>query len=162
MEISAGGATRCVIAIALGAVVLPGCAGTTARDAPPDGPAAIQLRVVSPTDGEHIQGSSVRVKGVVNPGTATVRVKGFEVPVQQGQFASTAKLHSGENLITIGASVPGRHDAAVSLTITRSLTEAERAALRERRRRERIRAAERRRQQRIKEAERRRARARER
>lgn len=104
-------------AIALTAVALAGCGGST-KPAPP-----VRLTIDAPSDMALLHQDAVEVHGLVSPRSARVAVEGKDVPVGSGRFSATVALRPGTNLIDVVAGASGgARPAMVALRVRRQVT----------------------------------------
>jgi uncharacterized Zn-binding protein involved in type VI secretion len=96
-------------------------------------PAPLSMRVISPTDGATVRTRTVVVKGVVSSSQARVTINGRAAAVRGHRFAARVRLRLGENEFDVSGDVNGLVQAGASVTIIRTRTARERAAMLERR-----------------------------
>jgi hypothetical protein len=88
---------------------------------PASGP-RVTLKLSSPDDaGQPVRAESVRVRGTVSPGDASVQVDGEAAQVQDGAFTAEVALAPGSNVIDVTASAPGHRAEADAVRVTRDM-----------------------------------------
>lgn len=85
------------------------------------------LQIIEPENNTTIQSETITIKGTYQPPDRTVWINDEEIPSSNGKFETDYKLKVGENQIKISAGNWKRANA--NLTITRELSEEEKAAL---------------------------------
>ena len=80
----------------LAASLLPACGGD-AR--PPPDPPAVRLTITAPADSTTVSESTTQLTGRVSPARASVKVKGEETEVTDGEFSAEVQLEEGVNVI---------------------------------------------------------------
>lgn len=111
---------RCLVPITLMiALCAPGCSsGPEPAPAPLE---RVRLNVTEPADNAVVRDDSVRLTGRVTPSTAQVRIRGEDVPVQDGAFDATVPLEVGANVVDVLASSGRRRPAMAAIRITRQV-----------------------------------------
>jgi hypothetical protein len=154
-----GGVARAV-AIAVAALVLLGVLGAllpaqdqTAKQTA-DKRKAPTAKLVIEDDGASITAKHAYIQGRATPSSAEVTIDGKSVRLSNGHFRYRVRLKKGENIFSVSAAVGDSQDDQ-NVTITRTLTAAERRAAEARRRRLAAIEAERARQRKIQAEQRR-------
>jgi hypothetical protein len=81
----------------------------------------VRLTVTAPLDSQTTQGSSVTVRGSVDPPDASVQVGGQPAEVLAGSFTAQVDLDPGSNVIDLAATAPRRGPALTAIRVTREL-----------------------------------------
>jgi multidrug resistance efflux pump len=105
------------VALAAAALLVAGCGG---GDDPPR--RGVKLTIGSPGDQALVRGDSVQVAGRVSPAVAKVRVRGEEVGVRDGRFATRVPLDPGTNVVDVLASARDARPAMLALRVQRQVT----------------------------------------
>ena len=98
-------------------LAVAGCGGTPR---PASGP-RVTLQLSAPGDAKPVREASVKVRGTVSPGDASVQVNGQDAQVSGGAFAADVALAPGANVIDVTASAPGRRPDADAVRVTRDM-----------------------------------------
>src|SRR5690349_2796771 len=104
--------TGCLVAASLASCGGSSGAGQTAAALP-----EVHLRVISPTDSATTRGTSVTVRGTVEPSGATVTVLGQSAEVVGGSFTAQVDLQPGANVIDLAATAPRRGPALTAFRV---------------------------------------------
>src|SRR4051812_21218694 len=92
-------------------------------------PAALSVRITSPTDGATVHGRSAIVRGFVSRDGARVTVNGRSPVVSGHRFVIRVPLRLGDNGLDIAAEMAGARAGTTTVSIVRMRTASERRAL---------------------------------
>src|SRR2546423_8210042 len=81
----------------------------------------VRLTVTAPLDSETTPGSTVTVRGTVDPPDASVQVRGRPAEVLAGSFTAQVDLDPGANVIDLAATAPRRGPALTAIRVTREM-----------------------------------------
>jgi Glucodextranase, domain B/PASTA domain len=113
---------RVAAPLLLAAALVPALAGCgssgedSSRPLPP-----VHLTVSAPADSLTTDGSTLTVRGSVDPPNATVRVLGRRAEVVAGSFTAQVDLDPGANVIDLAATAPHRGPTLTAVRVTREL-----------------------------------------
>jgi Glucodextranase, domain B/PASTA domain len=105
----------CTIAALLGLALTAAACGEDPK--PPRDEPEVRLTLSGPSDGATQRDDTVELAGTVKPAGAAVQVRGEEVAVDDGRFATEVELEPGANLIDVAASAGGRRPDFAALRI---------------------------------------------
>jgi hypothetical protein len=103
------------------AALLASCGGsgggsTSARALP-----QVHMRVTSPSDMTSTRGTSVTIRGSVDPPGASVSVLGRQAEVVGSSFTTQVDLQPGANVIDLEATAPQHGPALTAIRVTREM-----------------------------------------
>ena len=81
----------------------------------------VQLSVTAPADTATTEGTTVTVRGSVDPPDASVRVLGRPAEVIAGSFTAQVDLDPGANVIDLAATAARRGPALTAIRVTREM-----------------------------------------
>lgn len=106
---------------ACSAVLLSSCGGTDASSRAARALPQVHMRVTSPSDTLSTRGTSITVRGSVEPAGADVRVLGHPAEVVGDRFTAQVDLEPGANVIDVSATAAHRDPALTALRVTREM-----------------------------------------
>ena len=107
----------CTIAAVLGVALLTAACGEEERA--PQKEQLVELSVTAPADAATTREDSVEISGTVKPAGAAVQVRGEDVAVEDGRFATEVALEPGANLIDVAGSARGRRPDFAAVRVVR-------------------------------------------
>jgi hypothetical protein len=110
-----------VLLLLVGALVLASCGGSDAGSRAARALPQVHMRVTSPSDSLTTRGTSVTVRGSVEPAGATVRVLGQPAEVVGDAFTAQVELQPGTNVIDVAATAARRGPALTAIRVTREM-----------------------------------------
>ena len=106
---------------ACAALALASCGGSGDATSSARALPAVHLRVTAPGDSLTTRGTSVTVRGSVDPPGASVAVLGRPAEVVGSRFTSQVDLQPGANVIDVAATAPQRGPALTAIRVTREM-----------------------------------------
>jgi hypothetical protein len=107
--------------VACGAALLASCGGSGDGSAAARALPQVHIQVTSPGDTTTTRGTSVTVRGVVDPAGASVSVLGRPAEVVGTSFTTQVDLQPGANVIDLAATAPQRGPALAAIRVTREM-----------------------------------------
>jgi hypothetical protein len=103
------------------AVLLATCGGSGGGSPAARALPQVHMRVTSPSDLTSTRGTSVTIRGSVDPPGASVSVLGRQAEVVGSSFTTTVDLQPGTNVIDLAATAPQRGPALAAIRVTREM-----------------------------------------
>jgi hypothetical protein len=103
------------------ALLAGSCGGGGAGDRAARALPSVRMHVIAPIDSATTGGTSVTVRGRVDPPDASVRILGVPAEVVAGTFSASVDLDPGANVIDLAATAPGHGPALTAVRVMREM-----------------------------------------
>lgn len=106
---------------ACAAALLASCGGSDPSSRGARALPQVHMQVTAPSDSLTTRGTSVTVRGSVDPPGASVRVLGHPAEVVGSSFTTKVDLQPGANVIDVAATAPQRGPSLTAIRVTREM-----------------------------------------
>ena len=110
-----------LVAASAASLLLASCGGSDASSRAARVLPQVHMQVTSPSDSLTTRGTSITVRGSVDPPGATVRVLGRPAEVVGDAFTAQVDLQPGANVIDVAATAARRGPALTAIRVTREM-----------------------------------------